>query len=364
MWTRTTKLIIFTAVACSGLLLFTVFFSSDGAFGEPIFKAKEGEIVAIYSKHAGKYLEVSPHDGKLRATASTPTNKTALFRVMLLTPSVVDILVDAAKTANNAEWSKRRFWTGAQLDENGTSAPGDKGCQCSGYSNDHGFGSYCFGWEYESQVPWCAPAHAASESTCPALVLSMSLLTPLLSPARGRCYVTDTCSLETRGSFGRKFAECAMVDEFPLTTSPTDYREGQVRTLPRSPQISPNLPKPPTASLGPSLTFVHPPHALRDQPDWLQTDPDYAGDDNFDPYTRHTITALNATWHPDSRLASAPHAIPTPALLRRHMASQLPPCFGATCHPNSRLASAPHAIPTPRLCFGDAWHPSTPCLLW
>jgi hypothetical protein len=168
----------------------------------PVFKPKEGEVVAIYSKHAGKYLEVSPRDGRLRATADKPTNRTALFRVMVLTAPMVDILLDAAHTANSAEWSKRRHWTGPRLTENGTSSPDDKGCQCSGYSNDHGFGAYCFGcaprprdrgaaatvapdggvlaragarasWEYEAQAPWC--------------------------------YVTDGCTAqETRGSFGRK----------------------------------------------------------------------------------------------------------------------------------------------------------------
>ena len=145
-FTRSTKLIVFTGVACAGLLIFTAVTSSDGA--APMFKPKEGEVVAIYSKHAGKYLEVSPHDGRLRATALKPNNRTALFRVMLLTQPMFDILIAAARTANTAQWSKRRHFTGA----NETDAKA--GCQCSGYSNDHGFGAYCFGWEYEAQTPW------------------------------------------------------------------------------------------------------------------------------------------------------------------------------------------------------------------
>ena len=60
--TRTTKLIIFTGVACGGLLLFTALFSNDGLLSEPVFRPKEGEIVALYSKHSGKYLEVSQED--------------------------------------------------------------------------------------------------------------------------------------------------------------------------------------------------------------------------------------------------------------------------------------------------------------
>ena len=58
------------------------------------------------------------------------------------------ILVDSMHTANSAAWSKRRHWT----------APSDvhPGCACSGYANDHGFGSFCYGWEYEAQTPWYA----------------------------------------------------------------------------------------------------------------------------------------------------------------------------------------------------------------
>ena len=29
------------------------------------------------------------------------------------------------------------------------------GCKCSGFSSKLGFGSYCKGWEYEGQTPWC-----------------------------------------------------------------------------------------------------------------------------------------------------------------------------------------------------------------
>ena len=178
--TRTTKLIIFTGVACGGLLLFTALFSNDGLLSEPVFRPKEGEIVALYSKHSGKYLEVSQEDGKMRATASKPVNKSALFRVMLLPPAVVDILIDAANTANSAEWSRRRHWTGPRFDENGTAMPEDKGCQCSGYSNDHGFGAFCFGWEYESQTPWCATAARARTLACCTQTLSLYHVCTLL----------------------------------------------------------------------------------------------------------------------------------------------------------------------------------------
>ena len=164
------KLIIASAIACGGLLLFTAV-ATTGDSSIRTFLPKEGEIVAIRSAHAGKYLEVSPHDGRLRATATRPVNHTALFRIMILPNSMVELLIDASRTANSAQWAQRRHWTGGD-------GPGS-GCQCSGYSNDHGFGAYCYGWEYEMQAPWC--------------------------------YVTEACSATdtfVKGSFGRKYADC------------------------------------------------------------------------------------------------------------------------------------------------------------
>jgi hypothetical protein len=66
------KLIIASAIACGGLLLFTAV-ATTGDSSIRTFLPKEGEIVAIRSAHAGKYLEVSPHDGRLRATATRPS---------------------------------------------------------------------------------------------------------------------------------------------------------------------------------------------------------------------------------------------------------------------------------------------------
>ena len=51
------------------------------------------------------------------------------------------------------------------------------GCQCSGYANKHGFGSYCKGWEVDGQTPWC--------------------------------YVHSNCTVETNGgSFAHRYLEC------------------------------------------------------------------------------------------------------------------------------------------------------------
>ena len=139
------KLIVASAIACAGLLAFTAISMGDSTVGNS-FMPSEGEVVAIRSVHTGLFLEVSPDDGRLRATAATASNLTTLFRVMILPKPMVELLVDATHTANTAQWAKRRHWTGS-------SGPAS-GCRCSGYSNDHGFGSYCYGWEYESQTPW------------------------------------------------------------------------------------------------------------------------------------------------------------------------------------------------------------------
>ena len=64
-----------------------------------LFHPKDGEVVAIRSVSADMYLEVSPVDGLIRASAPTPDNKTALFRVMLLSKPMVDMLMDAMRCA-------------------------------------------------------------------------------------------------------------------------------------------------------------------------------------------------------------------------------------------------------------------------
>ena len=150
------------------LLLFAARFVREETTSH-LFQPRDGEVVAIKSTLNGKYFEVSPNDGKLYATASRAVNKTALFRVMVLSRPMVDMLADAMRTANAAEWAQRKTTT-------------QSGCRCSGYSNDHGFGSYCYGWEFEAQVPWC--------------------------------YVTEECKSEqVVGSFGRKFEDCPLYDE-------------------------------------------------------------------------------------------------------------------------------------------------------
>ena len=79
------------------LLLFAARFVREETTSH-LFQPKDGEVVAIKSTLNGKYFEVSPTDGKLYATASRPVNKTALFRVMVLSRPMVDMLADAMRT--------------------------------------------------------------------------------------------------------------------------------------------------------------------------------------------------------------------------------------------------------------------------
>ncbi len=151
-----------SALVCTLLLLLSSRFGEEQS---RLFDPKDGQVVAIRSTLTGSYLEVSPVDGRLYSTAAHASAASARFRVMRLTKPMVDMLVDAMRTANTATWANRKMVT-------------ESGCRCSGYANDHGFGSFCYPWENDVQAPWC--------------------------------YVTDECkSVGAHGSFGRKFEDCA-----------------------------------------------------------------------------------------------------------------------------------------------------------
>jgi hypothetical protein len=117
---RSTPILLACAVACMALLLFAARFVREETTSH-LFQPKDGEVVAIKSTLNGKYFEVSPTDGKLYATASRPVNKTALFRVMVLSRPMVDMLADAMRTTNVAKWSHRKMSTKSS-------------CKCSGFS--------------------------------------------------------------------------------------------------------------------------------------------------------------------------------------------------------------------------------------
>ena len=114
-----TKLLVASAMASMLLLAFAAVYSSDDP--KVSYLPKDGELVAIRSVRNGKYLEVSPRYGRLRAAAASPSNRTALFRVMVLSRPMVDMLADAMRTTNVAKWSHRKMSTKSS-------------CKCSGFS--------------------------------------------------------------------------------------------------------------------------------------------------------------------------------------------------------------------------------------
>jgi len=95
---------------------------------------QDGDIIAIRSVHTGKYLALGS-DGKLRASAATSSLPAARFRLVALTKTTV------------ATFRKRPV---APLKEHGK-----LGCDCTGETDEHGFGRYCHNWESEFHRPWC-----------------------------------------------------------------------------------------------------------------------------------------------------------------------------------------------------------------
>ena len=85
------------------------------------------------SVHTGKYLALGS-DGKLRASAATSSLPAARFRLVALTKTTVDTF---------------RKRPAAPLKEHGK-----LGCDCTGETDEHGFGRYCHNWESEFHRPW------------------------------------------------------------------------------------------------------------------------------------------------------------------------------------------------------------------
>ena len=107
------------------------------------------QAVAISSKALGSFLEVSLEDGLLRAGAGTPEGLASHFMVVPLTEATVASLRLA--TATTAKLASK--WHDIQMTTR-------SGCNCTGFSNEHGFGSYCHAWELSYQDPWCYVSEA------------------------------------------------------------------------------------------------------------------------------------------------------------------------------------------------------------
>ena len=110
----------------------------------------------------------------------------------------------------------------------------------------------------------------------------------------------DDCKLETRGSFGRKYADCAMIDELPEMTSSPCARCSLDPPTPLRPDWFPSLLCPCPCRL-PCLCsprgvggFTNPRARRRTDyhegtPDWQ--DSEHFTDDDFDAYAWDNATA-------------------------------------------------------------------------
>lgn len=167
-----------------------------------------GQVSVVSIRAAsGKYLEVHPEDGVIRATATSPGPATR-FRVHVLSTATVSALKLAA--AAMAPWS----------DASG-SLHTLSGCACSGFSNEHGFGRYCHPWEDSMQAPWC--------------------------------YVGAECKGGTLGSFSRRHDDCAL-----LGTSSPDWNASSAASTEYSGDPSADYPMESQAADGQAQPMMQP----------------------------------------------------------------------------------------------------------
>ncbi|KAL1508348.1 hypothetical protein AB1Y20_004458 [Prymnesium parvum] len=154
------------------------------------YEVAAGTLVAIRSRQNGRFIEVSAADGMLRATANTTTPSTR-FRMATVSASTVQQLREL-----HDKFERRSHEMGRE----GASIHTRSGCDCSGFSSEHGFGRYCYAWEAAYQDSWC--------------------------------YVADSCTGRSvrKGSFGRRYDLC--------TSAPYP-------SPPPSPQPAPPSPPPP-----------------------------------------------------------------------------------------------------------------------
>jgi hypothetical protein len=124
-----------------------------------------GNPVVLSSRSTGAFLHVSLEDGLLKAGAKTASDTVSHFYLVPVTDATVASLrVSAAATAKLAsKWEDIKTVSRS-------------GCNCTGFSNEHGFGRYCHSWELSYQDAWC--------------------------------YVDETCQGGKKGSFGRRHEVC------------------------------------------------------------------------------------------------------------------------------------------------------------
>ena len=136
-----TGLLILAAAAILCLLFAR---SSVKASPRDLYTLKGGETIAIRSLAANTYLELDAKSGLVYATAATADKPSSRWSVLVLDTATVAAL---ARSAREIDTRSGRF-TGRRMVT-------FSGCQCSGFSNAHGFGRFCHPWEDSNQEAWC-----------------------------------------------------------------------------------------------------------------------------------------------------------------------------------------------------------------
>ena len=96
-------------------------------------KGPAASVVAIKAVSTGKYLAVSA-DGYIRPTANSTAGKETHFRMITISASMLAML----RPHHQQNKASTRL-----------------GCPCTGFTDEHGFGKFCHGWESEYHRPWC-----------------------------------------------------------------------------------------------------------------------------------------------------------------------------------------------------------------
>ena len=179
--------------------------------------------VVLRHEATGHQLSFSPSDGLFFASNHTAP---ARFRIVDVSRAMVASLYDQGQKTDLAA---------LRVGLGGVKKVTRSGCECSGFSNEHGFGRYCARWENPEQDPWCyvddvcgAPSGAPNRS---------ATLAPPLTRFAGK-----------RGSFGRRFEPCTPAPPPPAPPFPPP---------PPSPPLPPS--PPPDAAPPPSPSNVAPP---------------------------------------------------------------------------------------------------------
>ena len=139
-----------------------------------------GQSVVLSSRTKGAYLEVSLEDGMVKASAKTPSGNAHFQLVPVSEATVASLRAAAVATAKLA----------AKWDDIKTVSR--SGCNCTGFSNEHGFGRYCHSWELSYQDAWC--------------------------------YVPESCPGGKKGSFGRRHEVCTP-EPPPAPKDETNYSD-------------------------------------------------------------------------------------------------------------------------------------------